>query len=936
MSKRGWSFYRAMAELKSWLRAMTHRERLEHQMNSELSTHLDLLKADLMRAGFSSAEASRRARIALGSTVTHKDQMRSSVGIRLWDELGADLRYAARRLRRSAGFTAVATISLALAIGANTTIFSLAKQLLYERLNVSHSADLRLLAWTGTKSHVAVHHIWGDHSPLPDGRVTSSSFSYPVYRELRAQNKVLEDIFAFKETGMNATIAGTAQQAQVEMVSGNYYSVLGVKPALGRLIAPSDDAAPGQGAVAVISYGTWERIFGRSPSVLGQVIKLNETSLTIVGVNPNGFTGAKSTQQSPDLFVPLSMQPLIRPQGADGSLLADTKEWWVNVMGRVKTGPGGHIADTTAQAALDGQLGALVRATMPVRPNEDLPRMDLRDGSRGLFHEQRTFAQPMAVLLTMVGFVLLLACANIANLMLARGTQRQREMSVRLAMGAGRMRIARQMLVESLMLAALGGIGGLAFGYVGSNLIPKLTENAWERSEFHVHFDWMVFGFTAAVTILTGILFGLAPAWAATRAKVASGLKETSQSVTRRRKGWGGKSLVGFQIALSTLLVVGAGLFLRTLASLNAVNVGFRTDHLLLAEINAPQKQYPAGKDMELHTRLVEAIGAAPGVDAVSPAWVAYVADDVSRTDFMVEGVAYEKTQDAGEDYNVVGNNFFSMMQIPILSGRSFGPQDSATSGRVGIINAALAKERFPNEDPIGKRFTDDGGDSDGHGLKKTKDWIQIVGVCGDTRYSNLRDDPPPQFFLPFAQQKEVGGSLNYLIQTRLKPEAIEPTLRKVLQQQDPDLPLMNVRTQDQQIAAATQQERIFVALTSSFGMLALALASVGIYGIMAYSVANRTNEIGIRLALGAQPQQVLAMVLREATWLSLAGIAIGLAAALVLARLVRSMLYGMTPADPISLGAGAAILIAAGLAASWIPARRAARIEPVEALRHE
>lgn len=927
---------RLLAATRSWIRAIVHRRDLEAEMDAELAAHLESLTADLVRAGYSPQLAKRHARISLGPTMVHKDQMRDSLGIRLWDELIADLRYGARRLRRSPGFTAVATISLALAIGANTTIFSVAKQVLYDRLAVPHAADLRLLAWTGTKSHVAVHHIWGDYAPLPNGRVTSSAFSYPVYRELRAQNNVLEDIFAFKETGMNATIAGNAQQAQVEMVSGNYYGVLGVKPALGRLIAPSDDSVPGQGAVAVISYGLWERMFGRSPSALGQVIKLNETSLTIVGVNPNGFTGAKSTQQSPDIFVPLSMQPLISPHGADGSLLTDTREWWVNVMGRVKTGRERSVADTAVQAALDRQLGALVRATMPVRPNEDLPRMDLRDGSRGLFREQRTFARPMAVLLTMVGFVLLLACANIANLMLARGTQRQREMSVRLAMGAARMRIARQMLVESLLLAALGGVGGLALGYVGSNLIPKLTQNAWERSEFHIHFDWIVFGFTAMVTMLTGILFGLAPAVAAVRAKVSSGLKETSQSVTRRRKGWGGKSLVGFQIALSTLLVIGAALFLRTLASLNAVNVGFRTDHLLLAEINAPQKQYPPGKDMELHTRLIESIGAAPGVDAVSPAWVAYLSDDLNRTDFLVEGVAYEKTQDTSEDYNVVGNNFFSMMQIPILQGRSFGPQDTATSGKVAIINAALARERFPNQDPIGKRITDDGGDSDGHGLKKTKDWIQIVGVCGDTRYSNLRDDPPPQFFLPFVQQKEVGGSLNYLIVTRMKPEAIEPTLRKVVQQQDPDLPLINVRTQQQQIDSDTQQERIFVALTSSFGMLALALASVGVYGVMAYSVASRTNEIGIRLALGARPAQVLNMVLREAMWVSMGGIAVGLAAAMALGQAIRSMLYGLQPADPVSLASGAVTLIAVGLAASWIPARRAAGIQPVEALRHE
>jgi predicted permease len=927
---------RILTEPRSWFRAVIRRDLLEAEMEAELINHLENLTLDLVRAGYSLQEARRRAHIALGSTVVHKDAMRSSLGLRFYDNLAADLRYAVRRLRRSVGFTAVATISLALAIGANTTIFSLAKQLLYERLAVPHAADLRLLTWTGSYRHVAVHSIWGDFDPVLGGRASSSAFSYPAYLQLRAQNKVMEDLFAFKETGMNATINGEAQQVQTEMVSGNYYSVLEVKPMLGRAIAASDDGAPGQGPVAVISYGLWQRAFGGSPSAVGRVVKLNEVSLTVIGVNPKGFTGAKGTQQSPDFFVPMSMQPLVSPHGDAGSLLTDTKRWWVSVMGRVKTGQGAGVPDATAQAALDSVLGAVVQATMPVRKGEDIPRMDLRDGSRGMFTQRRTFAKPMAVLLTMVGFVLLLACANIANLMLARGTQRQREMSVRLALGAGRVRIARQMLVESLLLAVLGGVGGLALGYLGSNLVPGLIENAWERNEFHVHFDWVVFGFTAAVTLLTGVLFGLVPAFAAARAKVSSGLKETSQSVTRRRKGWGGRSLIGFQIALSTLLVIGAGLFLRTLASLNAVDVGFRTDHLLLAEISAPTKLYPAGKDIALHNRLLEAIAVTPGVDAVSPSWVAYIADDVNRQTFIAEGTVPEKDQDNAEYFNVVGNSFFPMLRIPILAGRAFGPQDTATSTKVGIINASLAKAHFPNQDPIGKRFTNDGHDTDGHGVKADKEWIQIVGVCADIRYSNLRDEPPPQFFLPFAQQKEVGGSLNYLIQTRMEPEAIVPLLRKVVQRQDADLPLINVRTQEQQIVATTQQERVFVAMTSSFGMLALALASVGIYGVMAYSVANRTNEIGIRLALGAQPGQVLAMVLREATWISLAGISVGLAAALVLAQGVKSMLYGLQPADPVSLISGAALLIAVGLAASWLPARRAASVEPMEALRHE
>ncbi|HEY9126858.1 MAG TPA: ABC transporter permease, partial [Acidobacteriaceae bacterium] len=810
----------------SWLRASLRRAHLEAEMEAELAEHFEQLTADLERAGFSAREARRRARIALGSTVVHKDAMRTSLGLSLLDNTLADLRFAVRRLRRSVAFTVVATISLALAIGANTTIFSLAKQLLYERLAVAHAEELRLFAWTAHKGHNPIHHIWGDYSPYGDGQVTSSSFSYPAYEHLRAQDRdhrLLAQIFAFKETSMNATIEGAAEQVQVEMVSGDYYAALGVKPVLGRAIGDADDAKPGQGAVVLISYGLWERHFGRSPSALGKVIKVNDTPMTIIGMNPNGFTGAKSTQQSPDLFVPLSMQPVIMPHAGHASLLNDHDEFWVNVMGRVRPG----VSEQTARTTLSGWLGAVVRATMPVKPTEWMPEIDLRDGSRGLFYQQRIFAKPMAVLLTMVGFVLLLACANIANLMLARGSQRQREMSVRLALGAGRGRIARQMLVESVLLSALGGVGGLALGYLGSTLVPKLTTNSWERVDFHVHFDWLVFAFTALITLTTGILFGLAPAFAAAYSKVSNGLKETSQSVTRRRKGWGGRMLVGFQIALSTLLVVGAGLFLRTLASLNAAPVGFDTDHLLIAEINPPQKLYPAGKDIELHKRLLQEIAAMPGVVGVSPSWITYIADDTNRTDFIVEGQTVDKNKDDGEDYNVVGEAFFSMMHVPILEGRAFGPQDTATSAKVAIINAALAKERFPGQNPIGRRFTNDGGNSDGHGVAKSKDWITIVGVARDMRYSNLRDEPPPQFFLPFAQQKDAGGMVTYLIKTRVDPQSLTPLLRRVVQQQDPDLPLIDVHTQEQQIAATTQQERIFVAMTSSFGMLALAIAAV-------------------------------------------------------------------------------------------------------------
>jgi len=930
------------SELKSWFRAVTHRKRLEQEMEAELRNHLEYLTEELIRAGQSPEEATRRARIALGAITVQKEKMRASLGLRWWDELRADLRYGMRMLCKSPGFTAIAAISLALAIGANTTIFSVAKQLLYERLVVPRAENLRLLAWTGTEKHVAVHHVWGDYDPQPGGRVASNTFSYPVYRLLRQQNRALGDLMAFKVTGMNATIRGEAQRVQTEMISGNYYAVLDVTPQRGRAIQPSDDAGPGQSPVAIISYGLWERQFGRSEAVLGQTIKLNDTPLTIIGVNPNGFTGAKNVQSSPDVFVPLTMQPLLHPTTTLGARMAnsgisypdaieDPNEWWVNVMGRAQPG----VSDAAAQAALNAQLAAIVRGTMTVRRGEDLPRLELRDGSRGLFETQKTFVRPMAVLMTLVGFVLLLACANIANLMLARGAQRQREMSVRLALGAGRARVLRQMLVESLLLAALGGAGGLLAGYLGRTAIPKMTENAWERSDFQVHFDWKVFAFTSGITILTGLLFGLAPALSAARAEVSSSLKESAQSTTRRRKGMGGKALVGFQIALSTLLVIGAGLFLRTLAGLNAVNVGFRTDHLLLAEVNPPQKRYPWGHELALHQRLEAGIAAMPGVESVAPAWDAYLSDDVSTTDFLPEGVSYDRSANQSEDYNTVGNRFFETLGIPILAGRGFGPQDTASSPKVAVINESLARKRFPGENPIGKQFVTNTRDSDGHDGAVAQRGILIVGICGDTRYANLRSDPPPQFILPYVQQP-YAGSMTYEIHTRMNPEAILPALRRVVWQVDPDLPLLNVRTQDQQIESDLQQERLFVTLTSGFGLLALALASMGIYGILAYSVAQRTNEIGIRLALGAQPAQVRGMILRESTGLAVVGILTGVAGALVLTHAIKSMLYGIQPYDPLTLSLGILLLLTVAVAASWIPARRAASVQPIQALRHE
>jgi predicted permease len=438
--------------------------------------------------------------------------------------------------------------------------------------------------------------------------------------------------------------------------------------------------------------------------------------------------------------------------------------------------------------------------------------------------------------------------------------------------------------------------------------------------------DWGVFAFAAAVTLVTGVVFGLAPAWLAARSEVSSSLKESAQTTTRRRRGLGGKAIVAFQIALSTLLVVGAGLFLRTLLALNAIDVGFRTDHLVLFEVDPPGKQYEKGKDVQLHHRLEQAFAALPGVEGISPAQTAYMGDNFSNSDFIPEGASDRGDHSGSVDFNVVGNTFFETLGIPMIAGRNFGSQDTASSQKVAVINQALAKKRFPNMNPVGKRFKTDGD---------AKDWYQIVGVCADTRYASLRDEPPPQFFVSYGQQKGVGG-MTYAIRTKLPVAELVPALRKVVQAADRDLPMIDIRTQRDQINANMQIERTFAALTAGFGVLALALACVGIYGIMAYSVAQRSNEIGIRLALGAQPGQVRGMILRESTWLAVAGVVAGVAAALALTRLVKSMLYGIEPYDPFTLSAGVLLLLTVALAASWIPARRAAGVQPIEALRHE
>ncbi len=916
---------RILSQLYSWFRAIFRRDQLEERMQFELACHLEILTHDLVQSGFSHEEAARRARIALGPMLKHKEEMRASLGLRWWDQFWSDLRYGMRILRKNPGFTSVAILSLALGIGANTAIFTVAQHMLLDRLNVSRPEVLRLFYWSEPREGV-VSAMWGFWDDLPGGGQVSTSFSYPVYEELRHQNRLLADVMAFKPYGrMTVTIHGQAETAEAEMVSGNYYSVLGVHPQLGRGIQESDDGSVGSGPVVTISDRLWTNRFGRSPDVIGREVFVNATSMTIVGVNPPGFTGAYSAQGTPDIFLPFSMQPIIAPDfdPAWSSLLTNKNLWWVLVMGRAKAG----VPAATAEASLNVTLNAAVRATMPVSKDSQIPRFLLRDGSRGQNPDVEDFEKPIYVLMALAGLVLLLACANLANLLLARAGARKRETSTRLALGAGRGRILRQMMTESLMLSLMGGGGGLLLAWAVRNAMPRLLANSWAPPAFSAKFSWPIFAFTAAISILTGIIFGLTPAWQATRVQVSSSLKDSGQTITHRRRGLTGKAIVTLQVALSMLLVVGAGLFVRTLMQLGQTPLGFRSHNLLLFSVGLPEKLYPGAASNSLLQRLEEGLSAVPGVQHLTLTRVPLISGNAMNSTFVPQGQKRKPEGNPSVLANRVGAHFFETFGIHIVAGRGFDASDTRTSRKVAVVNESLAKTYYPNLNPIGRTFE--------AGLNHPET-IEIVGVCADTKYYRVRKDVEPTYYTPYWQKQEGNREATFAIATPLQGQSLLPSLRGAMRQVDPNLPMLDVRTQDQQIASNLRQERIFAILTGGFGVLALVLACIGIYGIMAYAVVQRTSEIGVRLALGAIPRQVLTMVLRESSRMSIAGIVFGLAASFVLARFVRSMLYGIAAYDPLTFCGAAVVLLLVALGASWIPARRAASVQPMQALRHE
>ena len=831
-----------------------------------------------------------------------------------------DLRYAVRLLLKSPSFTLTAVLSLAIGIGANTSIFAVAKMVLFDTLPVKDPRQLRMLTWESSGPDQPVPPVWGDVSRTKEGGLASTAFSYPVLREFRKKQEVFQDLIAFKDVEMTATVDGHPELITSEMLSGGALGALGVQPILGRTLSEADDNGTSAAAspFAVISEDYWNEKFGRSAAVLGKIISLNGSPVTIVGVTPARFTGL-TMGNTARVFVPLSLQPLLVPRaqkiGAGGASLLDNPEsWWVVVLARLRK----DVPETETQAALDVVLRQTAKATLPEAKHLDQFHLKLRSGDRGLDY-LAGFAEPSYILLALAGLVLLLACVNLANLLLARAAGRRREMSTRIALGAGRAIILRQLLTESLLLSALGGLAGLALGFVGRNLLSGLLADSWHRAGVKADFDWGVVSFAVAISLLTSLVFGAVPIWQAMRTDVNSALKEARQKVRV------GQGLVVLQIALSTVLLIAAGLFVRTLLNLSFTPVGFPTDHLLVFKLNPPRTRYTDAQMLRLYANIEERFAAIAGVRSVTLSNIALIGDGHSGSSFEVSGQPVDPNAERVQT-NGVGETFFSTMGIPILAGRGFDTHDDARSMKVAVVNRALVRRFFPRENPIGKAFRYEDADVP----------VQIVGVAADTRYADLRSDTPPTFYVPY-RQRDYSSRMIFELRTKSEPFSVLGQARAVVESLDRDLPLVDIRTEDEQIKASLSSERTFAELTSGFGLLALVLAGVGVYGLMAYTVARRTAEIGIRMALGARDEQVLTAVLREAIWMALIGVSAGIGVSSLLAQfVVGSMLYGLKTTDPLTISATTALMMCITALAAFGPARRASRVDPVGALRHE
>jgi predicted permease len=826
--------------------------------------------------------------------------------------LWQDIRYGLRQLRKSPGFTAVAVLSLALGIGANTAIFSLINGILYKSLPVRDPHELRVINWTGYKLLRRWRTFEGNVGSISSHKAYCGSFPYPAYADFAEQLRGFSSLFAFAHCGDPVTISagGVVSLANPQMVSGNFFEGYGAQVLIGRPITPEDDRLDAP-PVAVLTYPFWQRVYGLDPHALGRTLIVGNTGFTVIGVLPRRYVGPSSGEGRTDFYVPMRAQPRIT--GEEDGRLRSYDAWWVQMMGRLA--PGADEAQT--QASLELLFShVLSRSIVEI----DRPGIFLQKGRHGVLVKRQETAQPLWYLQGVVGLVLLIACTNLAGLLLARGAARQHEMAVRAAMGAGRWRLMRQSLTESMVLSLAGVCLGLIFSVWIKAALTGFVVGPSETQHFNLQVDANVVMFAMAVGVATTLLSALFPALRAGNTNPSAGLKDGgSRGAPRLRLG---KVLVTTQVGLSVILVVAGGLLCRTLINLYRTDTGFDTENLLLVRISPLQSLSPPEfEELEgFYDAVRQKIASIPGVRSVALSCRTLLGGTHYNREISIPG------RSDAEQHElltlVVSDGYFATMGINLLQGREFRATDTRDSQAVVIVNEEFGRSFFPDEIPLGQ-FITVGGDQ-----------CQIVGLCSNQKYDHLRRDVSPILYLHYLQSRHF--FLTYAIRSVLPPMSLVPAVRKAVADIDRNLPLGRFTTQKLALKESLAKERLFASLCGSLALLTLALSCIGLYGIMAYNVARRTGEMGIRKALGARPQDVAWPILREALILTAIGVAIGLPVALALVRVVRSFVYRIEPHDPITIIATVVIMATVAALAAWIPARRAARVDPMTALRYE
>jgi predicted permease len=931
-----------LSRLSSLWRNLFRKVRTEQELTEEIDAYLEMLIEQKINEGLDPAKARRAALVELGGKEQVIEQVREARAGHQLEILWLDLRYALRALRRNPGFSSVAVLLLALGIGANTSIFSVVDAVLMKRLPVKDPEQLVLLSHSkrgGDSDGFMNGGAWSKLSTPSNtlGTVDDDGFFYSSFARFRDYDQTLSGVLAYYPLRLTVSVDGQPEPAlSGQLVTGNYYAVLGVNAALGRTISPDDDRVGGANPVCLISDSYWQRRFRRDPGIVGKTIHLSGAPFTIIGVSQAEFFGLE-VGSSMDISVPATMREQLVP-GFGG---ADYLESRFRVLGRLRPGATPEQAQASLGLLYQRHMADLVASRAGDRKGKGAwdfylkERLRVTSGSRGLSELRRQFSQPLFFLTCVAGLALLIACANVAGLLLARGVARRKEMAVRLALGAGRLRLAQQLLTESLLLAALGSLLGLLFAWWGTRLLLPLLSQRDIPLQLSLNPDLRLLGFTAAISALTGLLFGLAPALVATRVDLQLALKQDAPGLSNRRTRLGfGKVFVIAQVALSLLLLVGAGLFVRSLQKLQQSPTGFARENVLVLKLEPTQIARP--QQIAFYDELLRRVEAMPGV--LQASLVSF--SPISRREWLLRGYTPESTgkvyveghlAQPGEELEVnhmqVYPNSFATLGIPLLAGRDFGSQDAERAQSVVAINESMARRLFGAVNPIGRRFGFD---------PNFPSQFEIIGVVGDAKYKSLREPSRPMFYKLYTQVAGGYGEMTLVARTAGESAPLAAAVQREARSLDPAMPIFTAETLAAQLDVSLTQERLVASLSSVFGLLSLALVCIGLYGVLAYDVARRTHEIGIRMALGASARQIVRLVVGETLRLVGIGVVIGLGVALAATRWVRSLLFGLQPHDPLTFGFVVALLLAVAAVAVYLPARRASRIDPMVALRHD